>query len=49
MFHFDWSVITRNLPFLLGGVKVTLYIVGAATGMGLLIGLGVGILRGLTK
>ena len=47
MFHFDWSVIARNLPFLLGGVKVTLYIVGAATAMGLVIGLIVGLLRGM--
>jgi len=47
MFHFDWSVISRNLPFLLGGVSVTLYIVGAATGMGLVIGLMVGLLRGM--
>lgn len=48
MFHFDWSVITRHWAFLLAGVKITLYIVGAATTMGLVIGLVVGVLRGMS-
>jgi His/Glu/Gln/Arg/opine family amino acid ABC transporter permease subunit len=47
MFTFDWSVIARSWPFLLAGVQVTLGIVAAATLMGLVIGLVVGVLRGM--
>jgi polar amino acid transport system permease protein len=47
MFRFDWGVIGRNWAFLLAGVRVTLYIVGAATLMGLVIGLVIGVLRGM--
>jgi len=47
MFTFDWSVIARSWSFLLAGVQVTLGIVAAATLMGLVIGLVVGVLRGM--
>lgn len=47
MFRFDWSVIAHSWPFLVAGVRVTMYIVLSATIMGLGIGLVVGLLRGM--
>jgi len=43
---FDWTVIVRGWPYLVAGIQVTLHIVVAATFMGLVIGLVLGVLRG---
>jgi His/Glu/Gln/Arg/opine family amino acid ABC transporter permease subunit len=47
MFEFDWLVVARGWRFLVAGIQVTLFIVAAATTIGLVIGLVIGLLRGM--
>lgn len=44
-YNFDWSIIIKYFPVLLGGLKMTLFISGLATILGIIIGLLAGLAR----
>ncbi|MGM0602091.1 MAG: amino acid ABC transporter permease [Bacillota bacterium] len=44
-YNFDWGVIIKYFPVLLGGLKMTLFISGLATVLGIIIGLMAGLAR----
>jgi len=44
-YNFDWGIIVKYFPVLLGGLKMTLFISGLATVLGIIIGLLAGLAR----
>jgi len=44
-YNFDWGIIVKYFPVLLGGLKMTLFISGLATVLGIIIGLMAGLAR----
>lgn len=45
-FHWDWSVILDNLPYIVGGIRLTLLVAVCAMGLSLVGGLVLALLRG---